>query len=241
MAVVRVSGKRALNVLDELTRRPNEEAAAAAELESRKMYLRSIWHPVSKERIDNGLVVAFRAPHSFTGEDVCELHVHGGASVVASVLDAIASSSGGDTRYAEPGEFSRRAFLNGRMDLVEAEGLADLINAETEMQRRQALEQMSGSLSRVYATWRAEIIKCLANVEAYIDFSEEENVEEDALSEARHIVQRLVAAIQAHLNDGRRGERLRSGVRVAIVGAPNAGKSSLLNTISEGKTEWVIR
>jgi tRNA U34 5-carboxymethylaminomethyl modifying GTPase MnmE/TrmE len=126
---------------------------------------------------------------------------------------------------------TKRAFINGKMDLVEIEGLADLVNAETEMQRRQALAQMEGSLSRVYKQWRESIMKCLANVEAYIDFSEEENVEENVLKEVESKVKILVQCIEAHLNDNRKGERLRNGVKVAIVGQPNAGKSSLLNSI----------
>ena len=176
VAVVRLSGPGSVRVLLDLTRSTQIEA-----FRPRQMYVRDLWHPNTREKIDRGMLVWFRAPHSFTGEDVCEFHVHGGPAVVASLLNALASFD--QVRYAEPGEFARRSFLNNKMDLLEIEGLGDLINAETEMQKRQALAQMEGSLSKVYKEWRQIVVKCLANVEAYIDFSEEENVDENVLDE----------------------------------------------------------
>ncbi|CAF0713501.1 unnamed protein product [Brachionus calyciflorus] len=231
VAVIRVSGKSTIEALLKLTKKTQNIYSP------RKMYLRDLYHPLSNDKIDKSLVVWFKEPKSFTGEDVCEFHVHGGPAVVSSLLNALSTFD--DFRYAEPGEFSRRAFVNGQMDLVEIEGLADLVNAETEMQRKQALSQMEGNLSKIYKEWRSSIIKCLANVEAYIDFNEEENVEDDVLDVVEVMVNNLIKSILSHLNDNRRGERLRNGVRVAIIGQPNAGKSSLLNAICKRPTAIV--
>ena len=196
------------------------------------------------------ILVFIEEPKSFTGEDVCELFLHGGNAIIRSILSSLSTFK--DLRQAEPGEFSRRFFeqfflcfnfiililtffkralLNGKMDLTEIEGLNDLINAETEMQRKQALSQMEGSLSKLYEAWKDELLKCLANVEAFIDFHEEENIEDDVLYIVNTKLIDLKRKIEAHLNDNRKGERLRNGVRVVIVGETNAGKSSLLNTL----------
>lgn len=179
--------------------------------------------------LDDGLILWFPAPASFTGEDVVELHIHGGRAVIDGVLEALGRYSG--LRPAEPGEFSRRAFANGKMDLTAAEGLADLVEAETAAQRRQALRQMQGGLARLYDAWRARLLTALAHVEAAIDFSDED-VPADLESGVHESLLALAADISAHIDDGRRGERLRTGVEVAILGPPNAGKSSLLNALA---------
>ncbi|XP_037625908.1 tRNA modification GTPase GTPBP3, mitochondrial isoform X1 [Sebastes umbrosus] len=197
----------------------------------RTALLRSIADPQTKEVLDRGLVLWFPAPHSFTGEDSVEFHIHGGPAVITSVLQALGSVPG--MRPAEAGEFTRRAFQAGKLGLTEVEGLGDLIHAETEAQRRQALRQMSGELGRLYQDWSHRLKRCLAHVEAFIDFSEDELIEDGVLNQVDRSVCDLQAEMERHLQDERRGERLRSGVQVVIAGATNAGKSSLLNTLCQ--------
>ncbi|XP_041648090.1 tRNA modification GTPase GTPBP3, mitochondrial isoform X2 [Cheilinus undulatus] len=197
----------------------------------RTALLRSITDPQSKEVLDRGLILWFPAPHSFTGEDSVEFHIHGGPAVITAVLQALGSVPG--MRPAEAGEFTRRAFQAGKLGLTEVEGLGDLIHAETEAQRRQALRQMSGELGRLYQDWSHRLKRCLAHVEAFIDFSEDELIEDGVLNQVDRSVCDLQAEMERHLKDERRGERLRSGVQVVIAGATNAGKSSLLNTLCQ--------
>jgi tRNA modification GTPase len=185
--------------------------------------------PDSGEPIDDGVVLYFPAPHSYTGDDVAEFHVHGSRAVTAAVLEMLGRRQG--LRLAEPGEFTRRAFENGKLDLTEAEAVADLVEAETAAQRRQALRQLDGALGALYEDWRARLMNALARIEAEIDFPEE-GLPPDLWAGIRGAIATLAREIAAHLDDGRRGERLRDGVSVAILGPPNAGKSSLLNTLA---------
>ena len=222
VAVVRVSGSKALDSLKALTEK--------TEIPYRKAILSKLIRPVSRETLDNALILAFNSPYSYTGEDVAEYHLHGGRAVIDSVLDALSSFDG--HRMAEPGEFTRRAFENGKMDLTEAEAVADLIHAETAFQKEQALQQMGGALADLYDGWREKLTKILAYVEAELEFPDED-MPDDIIEKITPQISALYTDIDAHLNDGRRGERLRDGVRVAVVGAPNAGKSSLINTLAQ--------
>jgi tRNA modification GTPase len=223
VAVIRLSGPDAGQALLRITGRSGLPAP-------RRALFSTLQCPDSRERIDDGIVLWFPAPHSYTGEDVVELHIHGGPAVIAAALEALGDIGG--LRMAEPGEFTRRAFLNGKMDLTAAEGVADLVAAETDAQRRQALRQAKGGLARLYDGWRARLIRALAHFEAYIDFPDEE-IPEEILSAVNHEILSLVDKISQHIDDNRRGERLRGGLDIAIVGPPNAGKSSLLNRLAQ--------
>lgn len=219
IAVVRISGAAALAAAHALV--------GAVALPARRL-TRVRLRDGRGEPLDDGLAVAFPAPASFTGEDVVELHLHGGGAVVAGVLAALASQPG--LRPAEAGEFSRRAFANGKFDLTAAEGLADLIAAETAQQRRQALRQVHGSLSTLYDGWRTRLVAAQARLEACLDFADED-IPAGLEGAVAADVAALAGEIARHLDDSRRGERLRAGLAIAIAGAPNAGKSSLFNAL----------
>ena len=221
VAVIRVSGPAAGAAMRALCGPPPPPRQAA---------LRKMKDPRSGEVLDRGLALWLPGPASFTGEDIAELHVHGGRAVVGRLIDALLSVKG--LRLAEPGEFARRAFENGRIDLTEVEGLADLIAAETEAQARQAIAQAEGGARALYESWREELVKAQALAEAGLDFADEADVAADAAVQADASVANLLARISKHLAD-RRGERLRDGFRVVIAGPPNAGKSSLLNALAE--------
>jgi tRNA modification GTPase len=219
VAVVRVSGPQAASAVRALCggRLPAPRRAALRTLHSPD------WGP-----IDQALTLWFPGPGSYTGEDSAEFHVHGGPAVVGALLEALAAQG---LRLAEPGEFTRRAFENGKLDLAQAEGVADLIEAETEAQRRQALDQLGGALGRAQQAWRADLVECLAVFEAAVDFPDEE-VPADVAERARPILQGLIQALEAALEGVKRGEQIREGFRIALVGAPNAGKSTLLNALA---------
>jgi tRNA modification GTPase len=221
IAVVRISGPDADSAL----------LALAGRLpEPRRATVAALCHPLNGELLDRALVLRFPGPASATGEDVAELHLHGGRSVVAAILGALAAVPG--LRQAEPGEFTRRAFASGRIDLAEAEGLADLLAAETEAQRRAALRLAGGALSREVERWQAELLGLAAELEAALDFADEGDVGADLPPGWRDRLALLCRELQAALARPS-AERLRDGIRVTLAGPPNAGKSSLFNALAE--------
>ncbi len=182
------------------------------------------------EAIDSGLVLWFAGPATETGEDMAEFHLHGSRAVVTAMLQTLGGLEG--FRPAEPGEFARRAFENGKLDLTAVEGLADLIEAETSAQRRQALGQLGGGLSKLYEGWRERLVATMALAEAGIDFVDEDDIPAGLAAKIMPSVAALREDIERHLEDGHRGERVREGARLVIAGPPNAGKSSLLNALA---------
>ncbi|MGH7117876.1 MAG: tRNA uridine-5-carboxymethylaminomethyl(34) synthesis GTPase MnmE [Acetobacteraceae bacterium] len=216
LTILRLSGPAAGPLL---------EALAGRLPPPRRASLRRLHAPDRGETLDRALVLWFPAPASYTGEDCAELHLHGGNAVVDGVAAVLVSLG---ARPAEPGEFTRRAFLNGRMDLLQAEDVADLTDAESSVQRRQALDQLEGKLGALYRGWAARLLALLADAEAAIDFPDEGII---APTNAAAIA-RLRAELSQHLADGRRGERIRTGLTVVVAGPPNAGKSSLVNALA---------
>ncbi|OJX68237.1 tRNA uridine-5-carboxymethylaminomethyl(34) synthesis GTPase MnmE [Magnetospirillum sp. 64-120] len=217
VAVFRLSGPASFSVLHALTgTQPQPRIATRIRVHH------------GGEDIDDGLALVFPGPKSFTGEDVVELHLHGGRAVASALAEALLSHG---LRPAEAGEFSRRAFLNGKLDLTRAEAIADLVDAETAAQRRQALRQLDGGLSNLVDGWREILVRALALTEAMIDFSDE-GIGDELADQVLALIDGLVADMQAKKRDGQRRERLRDGIHIAILGAPNAGKSSLMNRIA---------
>lgn len=221
IAVVRVSGPAAARAVERMTGRPLPPARRA----TRRRVVDQ-----GGELLDEGLVLWFPGPGSFTGEDVGEFHLHGGRSVITGVLEALGVIPG--LRSAEPGEFTRRAVVNGKFDLTAAEAIGDLVAAETAAQRRQALRQLDGGLARLYEGWRQRLLRAQAHLEVAIDFSDED-IPLDLQAEVEAETAGLAEDIERHLAQAARARRLREGIEVVVVGAPNAGKSTLVNALAQ--------
>ena len=222
VGIIRISGNKAFEVISQMT------DLDVAKIAGRKMYLTKFYNPVSRETLDNSLLVAFKSPASFTGENTIEINCHGSKAVIRSFLEALSLLP--DFRLAEPGEFSRRSFYNGKMDLTEADGLADLIDAETALQQKVALQQMGGTLFDLYNDWRTRLVNVLSYIEAYIDFPDED-IPQDTVQKIENGVFKISEEIKNHLQQNNVEERLRDGFRVVIAGPANAGKSSLINAV----------
>tara|TARA_Y100000590_G_scaffold282334_1_gene317569 strand:- start:383 stop:1714 length:1332 start_codon:yes stop_codon:yes gene_type:complete len=222
ISVIRVSGKETKNIISKLTNGAFPAPRVAT--------LKKINKINTNELIDEAIIIWFPGPQSYTGEDMAEFHVHGSRSVVEAIHQSISEIE--NCRLAEPGEFTKIAFQNGKINLLKAESVADLISSETEIQRRQAIKIMSGKHSEIYTSWRKNLLKILSNIEAKIDFPDED-LPNDILNGIKTESEKIKTEIKNALNDQKVGERIREGFKIAIVGPSNAGKSSLLNYLSK--------
>ncbi len=220
VAVIRVSGNEVQNIIKSIR----------GKVPPARMMAYGSLYSLEHEFLDSALTVFFPAPNSFTGEDCVEFHLHGGKAVVARFLNELSKFE--NCRIAEAGEFSKRAFANGKLDLTEAEGLADLIDAETESQRRLAVMGASGALAELYREWRQELLRARAMIEAELDFVEEQDIPDSVSDQIWDKLKLLSSAIKKHVADGYRAQAMREGIKIVIAGAPNSGKSSIINRLA---------
>ncbi|OFW80884.1 MAG: tRNA uridine-5-carboxymethylaminomethyl(34) synthesis GTPase MnmE [Alphaproteobacteria bacterium RIFCSPLOWO2_01_FULL_40_26] len=228
ISVIRISGDETLQCLKNL--------GFKGALQHQKISFQKIFDPKTAEKIDEVLVSFFKAPQSFTGEDVAEISIHASPFILKKILEILSTQK--NCRLAEAGEFSKRAFLNGKLDLVQAEAIPDLIAAETELQHRQALMQLEGKLGKIYENWRLRLIEISAFIAAAIDFPDED-LPENIITSVEENVQNLRNEIKKHLDDKKSGQKIKDGLSLAIIGAPNVGKSSLINFLAQSEVAIV--
>ena len=228
IAIIRLSGKDTLKIAQIISKEKN--------IKSREANLCKFYNPTNNQIIDEGLILWFPGPNSYTGEDLAEFHIHGSNAVIGLFLDVLSKQT--NSRMAEPGEFTKIAFQNNKIDLLEAESIGDLIHSETELQRQQAIQIMQGNASNHYNNLREKLIKALAYIEAKIDFAEDD-LPDTVLKQVRITVQEITSEVKKILDDQKIGEKIREGFKVSITGQVNAGKSSLLNLLSKRKAAIV--
>jgi tRNA modification GTPase len=222
VSVIRISGSEVKNCLQKLGVKKN--------LNHQEISFHKIYNPQNNQILDECLIAFFKGPQSFTGQDVAEISIHGSPFILRKVLEILSAQK--NCRIAQNGEFSKRAFLNGKIDLIQAEAIVDLIACETESQHRQALQQLQGKLGEIYQNWREELIEISALIEAAIDFPDED-LPQNIIDGVENRAQKLIAEIKNHLSDNKIGQKIKDGLNLAIIGAPNAGKSSLLNFLAK--------
>ena len=222
IAIIRLSGKETIKIVELISKKKN--------LNSKEVNFCKFYNPSNNTLIDEGLLLLFTAPNSFTGDDLAEFHIHGSNAVITLFLEVLSEQS--NCRLAEAGEFTKIAFQNNKIDLLEAESVGDLIHSETELQRQQAIKLIQGNASNYYNSLREKLVKSLAYIEAQIDFAEDD-LPDNVLKEVQSSIKEVHDDIKTILNDNKFGEKIREGFRVAIIGEVNAGKSSLLNLLSK--------
>lgn len=229
IAVIRVSGPQSSHVVQQLTKKDERHFRDNA----RKVFLQNLYDNRSSELIDKAMVIWFNQPKSYTGEDMCEFHVHGSQAVIAKLLNVLATFPG--CRHAEPGEFTKKGLINGKLQLVEVEGIHDLINSRTESQRKRALSALNtDQLTRTFEVWRKDIIQLMAHLEAYIDFSEDELIDPNVLVNLNASIAKMIEQISQHtIKSKQKSELIKDGLSIAIIGNANVGKSSLINKLSK--------
>lgn len=222
ISIIRISGDEVKNCL--------QKFGIKKSLNHREISWHKIYNPQNNQVLDECLIAFFQGPKSFTGQDIAEISIHGSPFILRKILEILSAQE--NCRIAENGEFSKRAFLNGKIDLVQAEAIVDLIACETESQHRQALQQLEGKLGKIYQNWREELIEISALIEAAIDFPDED-LPQNIIDNVEERTKKLIAEIENHLNDNKVGQKIKDGLSLAIIGAPNSGKSSLLNFLAK--------